>query len=314
MSNLISNVPTHLLLGFLGVGKTSVILDCFRQKPVGQRWAVVVNEFGKLGIDGKIYQSQGIAVKEVPGGCLCCTVGLPFQVAVLQILKSQHPDRLFIESSGASHAAGVIKTLQQDAFNPVIDLKPYICIMDPRHLLDDRYLENANYQAQLAFADIVIANKIDLASDSALVAFDRFMENCHPAKSRIVKTSGGKIALDLLEGSTTEKSQPPNVLLHLTGITTNPYHTLDWQFPSANIFSHQKISQWLQHESFVRAKAVVNTDLGWMIFNVVDGSLNQLAITEATDTSLEVIMAEQHDDLHQYLNDALKDCMILETD
>lgn len=90
-------------MGFLGVGKTTAILDLFKQKPKNENWAVLVNEFGKIGIDGAIYSAAGITVKEVAGGCLCCAVGLPFQVSVNRLLKEVRPDRLLIEPTGLGH-------------------------------------------------------------------------------------------------------------------------------------------------------------------------------------------------------------------
>jgi G3E family GTPase len=99
----LTNIPTNLVMGFLGVGKTTAILDLLKQKPKNENWAVLVNEFGKIGIDGAIYTAAGVTVKEVAGGCLCCAVGIPFQVSVNQLLKEVRPDRLLIEPTGLGH-------------------------------------------------------------------------------------------------------------------------------------------------------------------------------------------------------------------
>lgn len=68
MSSISRPIPTNLILGFLGVGKTTAILDLLRQKPEGETWAVLVNEFGEVGIDGAILETEGAVVREVPGG------------------------------------------------------------------------------------------------------------------------------------------------------------------------------------------------------------------------------------------------------
>ncbi len=81
----IINTPTNLVMGFLGVGKTTAILDLIKQKPKHENWAVLVNEFGKIGIDGAIYVNAGVTVKEIAGGCLCCAVGVPFQISLNRI-------------------------------------------------------------------------------------------------------------------------------------------------------------------------------------------------------------------------------------
>ncbi len=101
MSSISRPIPTNLILGgFLGVGKTTAILDLLRQKPEGgETWAVLVNEFGEVGIDGAILETEGGAVvREVPGGCMCCVAGgLPMQIGLNQLIARAKPDRLLIE-------------------------------------------------------------------------------------------------------------------------------------------------------------------------------------------------------------------------
>ncbi|WP_369823160.1 GTP-binding protein, partial [Oleiphilus sp. HI0128] len=80
----------------LGVGKTSAILNLLKQKPDNERWAVLVNEFGEIGVDGSFFQGQssqeqGVFIKEVPGGCMCCASGLPMQIALNQLLSRAKP-------------------------------------------------------------------------------------------------------------------------------------------------------------------------------------------------------------------------------
>ena len=97
-------VPTNIITGFLGVGKTSAILHLLKRKPKNERWAVLVNEFGEIGVDGSLIEGQnsnehGIFIREVPGGCMCCAAGLPMQIALNQLLIKAKPDRLLIEPS-----------------------------------------------------------------------------------------------------------------------------------------------------------------------------------------------------------------------
>lgn len=124
-------------MGFLGSGKTSAILNFFKQKPKSERWAVLVNGFGKLGIDGAYHQSEGVTVKEIPGGCMCCAAGVPMQVAINQLLRASQPDRLFVETSGLGHPDGVLETLTAEYFKKVLSLKASICLVDPENCLTD---------------------------------------------------------------------------------------------------------------------------------------------------------------------------------
>ncbi len=309
MKNLIQNIPTHLFLGFLGVGKTSAILNCFKQKPNSEHWVVVVNEFGQQGIDGKLYADKRIRVKEVAGGCLCCVAGLPFQMAIMQILKEQKPDRLFIESSGASHAEGVIKTLQQDNFKSVLDLKAKICLIDPNHLCDKRYYKNINYQAQIQATDVLIVNKMDSASADALDQLKQLIDSFSPAKSFIQKTSYGHIDLQYLNAPLIYSS--PSAVKFFTA-DNNPlnFKSFGWDFETNDFFKRSLLSEWMQNTHFIRAKAIVNTTEGWYSFNTVNTSTQCQPISSQSHARIEVISAKDSDfslsQLQKQLTDYIK--------
>jgi len=97
-------IPTNIITGFLGAGKTSAILHLLRSKPADERWAVLVNEFGEIGVDGSLLErrhseEQQVYIREVPGGCMCCTSGLPMQIALNNCSQSR-PHRLLIDLPG----------------------------------------------------------------------------------------------------------------------------------------------------------------------------------------------------------------------
>ena len=95
-------VPTNIITGFLGVGKTTAILNLLKNKPENENWAVLVNEFGEIGIDGALMTDQGAVIKEVPAGCMCCTAGVPMSVGINALLR-QKPHCLLIEPTGLGH-------------------------------------------------------------------------------------------------------------------------------------------------------------------------------------------------------------------
>ncbi len=118
MSNSLSTptqatTPVHLLAGFLGTGKTTTLLHLLAQRPATEKWAVIVNEFGEIGIDGVVLQQQDIEVREISGGCLCCTTGPQLPVTVTRLLRDHQPDRLFIETSGLAHLATLVDQLKR---------------------------------------------------------------------------------------------------------------------------------------------------------------------------------------------------------
>ena len=167
---VIQEVPTNIITGFLGVGKTSAILQLLKHKPPGERWAVLVNEFGEIGVDGSLLEgqysnSEGVYIREVPGGCMCCAAGLPMQIALNQLLAKAKPDRLLIEPTGLGHPKEVLQTLSEEHYRDVLSLQKTLTLVDARKLSDPRYTNHDTFNQQIAIADIVIGNKLDLYED-----------------------------------------------------------------------------------------------------------------------------------------------------
>ncbi|QYJ81451.1 CobW family GTP-binding protein [Shewanella aegiceratis] len=175
---ILKPIPTHVVTGFLGVGKTSFIQYLLAHKPADETWAVLVNEFGEIGIDGELLKGEGddVAIKEVAGGCLCCAAGVPTQVAVNQLIAKARPDRLFIEPTGLGHPKAIVETLSQGHFKPVLSMRASLCLVDPRKLNDPRYLESELFTDQLSIADLILANKMDLASLADLQQLEAYLK------------------------------------------------------------------------------------------------------------------------------------------
>ncbi len=162
---------TNLITGFLGSGKTTSILHLLAQKPADEKWAVLVNEFGEVGIDGALLADSGALLKEIPGGCMCCVNGLPMQVGLNTLLRQGKPDRLLIEPTGLGHPKQILDILTAAVYEPWIDLRATLCILDPRQLLDEKAVNNDNFRDQLAAADIIVANKSDRETPESAQAF-----------------------------------------------------------------------------------------------------------------------------------------------
>ena len=102
----------NLFTGFLGVGKTTALRHLIEHRPEHEKWAIIVNEFGEVGIDGAALSQDDLAVAEIAGGRLCCVAGPQMTATVATLLRRERPDRLLIEASGLAHAAGVIDELR----------------------------------------------------------------------------------------------------------------------------------------------------------------------------------------------------------
>jgi G3E family GTPase len=292
-------VPTTVIFGFLGVGKTSAIINLFQQKPSAERWAVLVNEFGQLGIDQHIYQDQGISVKTLSGGCMCCAQGAPLRVAINQLLRESQPHRLLIESSGVGHPDGVLKTLNDEGFRESLQLKAAICLINPQHLLQDRYRNNDLFQQQIQLSDILIANKIDLAEGSALLAFDQLVASLDPPKQCVDSTTLGQMdlrRLDLPRAAANTRFQLPGTQPQAIG---PGFRSASFEFDATVRFDMEALTPWLEQLPVIRLKGLLRSAAGSYLINLADDALTITAVNappDLHDGSYIEIIAEHIDE------------------
>ncbi len=306
-------IKTNIITGFLGVGKTTAILNLLANKPSDEVWAVLVNEFGEIGIDGALLKNQGAIVKEIPGGCMCCVAGLPMQVGLNMLISQSKPDRLIIEPTGLGHPKQIIDTLTSGHYGDLLDLKATIALVDPRNLSDQRYLSNENFRDQLVLADVVIANKTDMCSNEDKQIFDSHLATYQPSKQVIAWVSQGRIDPHWLTYSRIVKpisSTPHSHLSHTQSNNTLPAATLQlpegesfirkvnsgqgffscgWLFSENNIFNYDTLFNFLSGLDIDRLKAVIKTDKGVYSFNAVKGVLTVNALIDAVDSRIEII-------------------------
>ena len=316
--NKLNNIPTSLVTGFLGVGKTSAILHLMSQKPANEKWSVLVNEFGSIGIDGAIYKAKGIEVKEIPGGCMCCAAGAPLQVAVNRILSATKPQRLLIEPSGLGHPKRVLDTLQGQYFKQVLSLKATICLIDPRNLDDERYTTHENFIDQIALADILVANKSDLCDSNTMARFYDFAKALHPAKQKIIETQFGRLDAALLDYQAGAKRNAQFPDFHQINKTKtvkanrDGYQTHGWKFSQEAIFDFDKLLRFFDQFKQTRIKAILKTSKGWMVFNIQDKQQDIYAvdrIDSGMENKLEIISRDEQQLNKQALDSQLKQCL-----
>ncbi|MFV8572291.1 CobW family GTP-binding protein [Marinobacter sp. SBS5] len=308
MTDAPTRIPTHLVLGFLGAGKTTAILNLLKQKPEGENWAVLVNEFGEVGIDGAFLSHRGVAVKEVPGGCMCCVSGLPMQIGLNSLISFSRPDRLFIEPTGLGHPAQVIETLTGEFYTDVLHLSTSVCLVDPRRLEDERVLTSRQFHDQVAVAELLVASKADLCTPEQLARFDAWASDWQPAKRRIGQISGGQLPLAWLSGDSDRlPPQYPESHHHHHGkpkaekpsLTDEPwqsyfnmgdgYSSMGWRIHKDTVFDPIALESLANTEEFERFKGVVHTTDGWWMLNAVQGTLTLLETEPADESRLEII-------------------------
>ena len=194
-------IPTNLIIGFLGSGKTTAITNLIQGRPEGENWSILVNEFGTVSIDHALVDSSkdGIAVEELGGGCACCTMAFAFKPLLAQFIRRTKPDRLILEPSGVSHPAKVVDILRSENFSGVIDLRNIICLIDPKDFDDPRWQETEVFQDQVQLADIVVLNWTDERDRELIDRCRSWVESFAPSKQLILETSFGVIAQEVLD-------------------------------------------------------------------------------------------------------------------
>ena len=280
--------PVNLITGFLGVGKTTALLNLLAQRPPGARWAVLVNEFGQVGIDGATLMQAGVAVREVPGGCICCSAQLPLRVTLTRLLREVKPERLLIEPTGLGHPAGVIDVLRSEGLANSVELRNVICLVDPRQLNDAQYRSLETYQDQLALADVLVANKCDLATPEQLQAFNAYAATCYPSKRWVAQVTRG--ALDAawleLESAAMQATVPAH--------DSSEFVTRGWVFPAERVFDATRLKAlfetWAAEPNIVRAKGVFRIGRNWRLVNLVGGQVDIQPIAYRRDSRVELIV------------------------
>jgi G3E family GTPase len=326
----IQAVPTSIITGFLGAGKTSAILHLLKSKPDIERWAVLVNEFGEIGVDGSLFEGQhseqgNVFIREVPGGCMCCAAGLPMQIALNQLLTRAKPDRLLIEPTGLGHPIEVIEGLTTDYNLEALSIEKTITLVDARNLTDTRYTEHATFNQQIAIADIIVGNKQDLYQPEHKTKLEQYAKAKAPPHAEVIFTEQGKLDLGILEGPTANsisshhhhhhptesiKSNNLNSLVnaplpdcgYLKAVNQGEgFHSVGWRFDASIIFKQRELFVFLTGILAERVKAVFITDNGVFGYNLTPDALTEIELDDCLESRIEIIASEIDDQLEMQL-------------
>ena len=156
-------IPVLLVTGTAGAGKSTFIRRRLSSRPEGQRWAVLLNDFGEVTLTDAGVLEHGVVVREV-AGCICCSAQVSLRTALVTLIRESRPRRLLIEASAAAHPREIVKVLDERGIAAAVELEPIVCIVDPAHALDPRYASLELYREQVKAADRVILGKTDVRS------------------------------------------------------------------------------------------------------------------------------------------------------
>jgi len=307
---MLQNIPTHVIAGPLGAGKTSLIKHLLAQRPANERWAVLINEFGQIGLDAALLtlDDDGIALGEVAGGCLCCVNGAPFQVGLGRLLRKAKPDRLFIEPSGLGHPAQLLKQLREAPWQQVLAVQPCVLVLDAQALAAGKPLPPAQQDA-LASAGLLVLNKEEGLDFAQRQAVERQLADCP-----LYWTRQAQLPLDQLPGlkaqakAAVDNVEMPKGLAQMPAIWTDPTQpiclsqaqeggwSIGWRWHPSQQFDPQRLHEWLAGLEWRRAKLVIHSGAGWVSANAVDNSALAWQPSEwRRDSRIELIFSAPQD-------------------
>ena len=198
-----NQIPVTVLTGYLGAGKTT-LLNRILSEDHGKRYAVIVNEFGEIGIDGQLVVGADEEVFEMNNGCVCCTVRGDLIRVVQGLMKRQASaargfDAIVVETTGLADPGPVAQTFfVDDDVRARTKLDSVTTVVDAKHVmmtLDD----SREAREQIAFADQIVLNKTDLVSEAELAAVEARLRRLNPL-ARIHRAQRSNVPLDVVLG------------------------------------------------------------------------------------------------------------------
>lgn len=205
MQPLDQRIPTNLITGFLGSGKTSALLSLMPHRPAHERWAILVNEYGMVSLDHILLDESGsgpgsgVDVDELAGGCFCCSLSMALPLALARLIRRTKPHRIFLEPTGSGHPAAVIDLLRKGRFAEQLDLQSTICLVDPRDYLNPRITNSAVFQDQIQMADVVAINFVDKCDRRQVELCREFVLSQDPPKLHVAETTFGRLQPEWLK-------------------------------------------------------------------------------------------------------------------
>ena len=227
MQQAMAKIPVTIITGFLGAGKTTVIRHLL-ENITNRRLALIINEFGDIGIDGAILKSCGIEtcpeenIVELANGCLCCTVADDFIPAIEALLaRSPRPDHIVIETSGLALPKPLVKAFDWPDIRTRLTVDGVIAVVDAAAVAEGRFaddpaklaaqreadiaIDHENpleevYEDQLLCADLVLLNKTDMLIDDVVQRVIAEIRATIPRAVKVVPAREGRVNPSVLLG------------------------------------------------------------------------------------------------------------------
>ncbi|OIK14553.1 cobalamin biosynthesis protein [Bacillus sp. MUM 116] len=249
----------YILSGFLGSGKTTFLKRLLEEEhKLGRKVAVMMNELGEVSIDSNAVD-EDVALKELLGGCICCSIQDKLEAQLQGLLKIEKPDVIYIETTGAAHPVEVLDAILSPLFADALNIKGIVTTVDGLRWLNRKSLSPQLQQLileQVRHADLIIVNKMSELSDSEQAKITFEIQAINP-KARCLLTDFSKVAMNQLKElsvSFTEKTK--------THFTQNNLNLSTFVYQFQGPVSHIRYEEFLKAlpDTIYRIKGYVKFD------------------------------------------------------
>jgi G3E family GTPase len=280
-------VKVTVVSGMLGAGKTTFIQRYLRDSQ--ERTVVLVNDFGKAGIDGEIFSAGGIESVELPSGCVCCTLKFDLITTVRRIVDTLSPDHLVIEPSGVAAPSGVMEALDGVLRGPVT----VVGLIDATEFMElyESGMYGGFFEDQVSNADVVLINKSDIAPAELVASTMGAVQALNP-HAIVFRTVRAEVS-ETLQAQAGEKRRASPRRAHFH------FDTLSLKVKGG--IARSSVERFFDElgrgkfGSVVRAKALVRTGEGAFRFDLSYGQVEALPFERDITDSRIVVIGERLD-------------------
>lgn len=263
--------PVTIFGGYLGSGKTTIILNALKQFKGPVNFAMIKNEYGDVNVDAELARNANLRVKEVINGCLCCVLVGELNPGINELLDTAKPERIIIEASGNALPFPIILELKK---NPRVYVDGVIVVVD---CLNFDKIKDKSFVArdQAKYTDLIIFNKAGLVNQDRLYHVKEEVNDLNPDTVK-VETTDAMVDPHVLFGipDAREKWSQLTDLIHEHHAHEHEMESFNWE--TQKIVDQQKLGEVLvacKPNSFYRIKGIVQTETGWQLVNGVFGRI-----------------------------------------
>lgn len=297
-----------LVSGFLGSGKTTLIRHILTSEGKGLgKIALIVNEVGRIGVDGSLLSGENVDMVELTSGCVCCTMKTDFLRATQEIHDRIRPDILIVEATGVAQPGDILDAFLDPPLSQIARLRGLITVVDA-DMFEAREVFGPFYGNQISCADIILLNKVDLVSSESLQEIKAALKEMNP-EAPIFSTQYCAMETALLLGVSSDgpKDHPHPSHHHL-----DEMGFMTFSFEDDRPLNESRLKEFLQllPPNLFRLKGWVRLSDGSALLDFAAGRYRISPVDDSRATALTFVGRSCNE---REILDALKRCIIRET-